>query len=185
MGRRARARVRGQVIAQLRPADRGEHRDAGALVTREIGKPIAEARGEVQEISTPATSSSARAAGSTARPCPSEMPDKQLFTFRAPGRRRRRDHRRQLPGRGAVLVHRAGPALRQRGRLEAGRVLRRVASDAFVRALRARRRTRRGASTSCTPTDRTLRRSRRRRWTSGWSTRSGFTGSSDGRPADR
>ena len=41
-----------------------------------------------------------------------------------PGRRRRDHHRRQLPRRGPVLVPRAGDPVRQRGRVEAGRVLR-------------------------------------------------------------
>ena len=60
-----------------------------------------------------------------------------------PGRRRRDHHRRQLPGRGAVVVPRPGDPVRQRGRLEAGRVLaraRRRARAAVPRRRRARRR---------------------------------------------
>ena len=41
-----------------------------------------------------------------------------------PGRRGSGDHRGKLPGRGAVLVHRPRAAVRQRRRVEAGRVLR-------------------------------------------------------------
>ena len=55
-----------------------------ALVTREIGKPMAESLGEVQEISDTCDffiSEGRRLYGQTV---PSEMPDKQLFTFREP-----------------------------------------------------------------------------------------------------
>src|SRR5690606_602815 len=55
-----------------------------ALVTREVGKPIAEARGEVQEIIDTCDfflGEGRRLYGETV---PSEMPDKQLFTFRTP-----------------------------------------------------------------------------------------------------
>ena len=54
------------------------------LVTREVGKPIAEARGEVQEIVDTCDfflGEGRRLYGETV---PSEMPDKQLFTFRTP-----------------------------------------------------------------------------------------------------
>jgi acyl-CoA reductase-like NAD-dependent aldehyde dehydrogenase len=54
------------------------------LVTREIGKPIAESRGEVQEAIDTCiffASEGRRLYGQTV---PSEMPDKQLFTYRVP-----------------------------------------------------------------------------------------------------
>ncbi len=47
---------------------------------------------------------------------PREMPDKQLFTFRGAGGRRRHRHRGELPGRGPLLVPRAGAPVRERGR---------------------------------------------------------------------
>ena len=55
-----------------------------ALITREIGKPIRESRGEVQEVVDTCNfflSEGRRLYGQTV---PSEMPDKQLFTFRTP-----------------------------------------------------------------------------------------------------
>ena len=44
------APVRGQVIANLGALVRANKEALAQIVTREIGKPIAEARGEVQEI---------------------------------------------------------------------------------------------------------------------------------------
>jgi aldehyde dehydrogenase (NAD+) len=54
------------------------------LVTREVGKPYVESLGEVQEIVDTCdffTGEGRRLYGQTV---PSEMPDKQLFTFRMP-----------------------------------------------------------------------------------------------------
>jgi alpha-ketoglutaric semialdehyde dehydrogenase len=63
----------------------GENKQALArLITREIGKPYAEALGEVQEVIDTCiffASEGRRLYGMTV---PSEMPDKQLFTFRDP-----------------------------------------------------------------------------------------------------
>ena len=56
-----------------------------------------------------------------------------------PGRRRRDHHRRQLPGRGALLVPRPGDPVRQRRRLEAGRVLARARGRARAAVPRRRR----------------------------------------------
>ncbi len=67
------------------------------------------------------------------------------------GRRRRHHHGGQLPRRGAVLVPRAGAALRQRRRVEAGRVRRRPRRRADPH-LRRGRPARRACSTPCTPT---------------------------------
>jgi aldehyde dehydrogenase (NAD+) len=62
-----------------------ENKEALAqLVTREVGKPIGESRGEVQEIIDTCDfflGEGRRLYGETV---PSEMPDKQLFTFRVP-----------------------------------------------------------------------------------------------------
>jgi aldehyde dehydrogenase (NAD+) len=59
------APVRGRAIQQLGRLVESNPEALARSITREIGKPIAESRGEVQEVSTPATSSSPRAAGST------------------------------------------------------------------------------------------------------------------------
>jgi acyl-CoA reductase-like NAD-dependent aldehyde dehydrogenase len=78
------APVRGQVIQHLGELMRANQEPLARLITREIGKPIAESRGEVQEaIDTCAffQSEGRRLYGMTV---PSELPDKQLFTFRTP-----------------------------------------------------------------------------------------------------
>jgi aldehyde dehydrogenase (NAD+) len=78
------APVRGQVIANIGRLVAANFEALAQLVTREIGKPIAEARGEVQEIVDTCdffTGEGRRLYGHTV---PSEMPDKQLFTFRVP-----------------------------------------------------------------------------------------------------
>src|SRR3954447_6446886 len=75
---------RGQVIANVGRLMTANRERLAALVTREIGKPIAEARGEVQEIIDTCdyfVGEGRRLYGQTV---PSEMPDKQLFTFRRP-----------------------------------------------------------------------------------------------------
>ncbi len=54
------------------------------LVTREIGKPIAEARGEVQEIIDTCDFFLGEGRRLYGQTVPSEMPDKALFTFRNP-----------------------------------------------------------------------------------------------------
>ena len=93
------------------------------LVTREIGKTYTESLGEVQEVIDTCdffTGEGRRLYGQTV---PSEMPDKQLFTFRMPVGGCGDHNGRQLPDRRPFLVHSARPRLRQRGRLETGRVL--------------------------------------------------------------
>ena len=129
-------------------------------MTREIGKPFAEARGEVQEIVDTCDFFLGEGRRLYGQTVPSEMPDKQLFTFRVPGRRRGDHHRRQLPGRRPVLVPRARAAVRQRGRLEARRVRRRLARRA-VRAVPARRPARRRAQPRARRRRRHLRRAER------------------------
>jgi aldehyde dehydrogenase (NAD+) len=78
------APVRGQVIASIGRIVAANKEALAALVTREVGKPLAEARGEVQEIIDTCDffiGEGRRLYGETV---PSEMPDKQLFTFRVP-----------------------------------------------------------------------------------------------------
>jgi aldehyde dehydrogenase (NAD+) len=78
------APVRGGVVANLGQLVQDNAESLAALVTREIGKPTAEARGEVQEIVDTCRfflGEGRRLYGETV---PSEMPDKQLFTFREP-----------------------------------------------------------------------------------------------------
>src|ERR671911_97202 len=54
------------------------------LITREIGKPYPEALGEVQEIIDTCDFFLGEGRRLYGQTVPSEMPDKQLFTFRAP-----------------------------------------------------------------------------------------------------
>src|SRR5690349_15998228 len=78
------APARGRVIAQVGRLFESNKEALSQLVTREVGKPIAESRGEVQEIIDTCDfflGEGRRLYGETV---PSEMPDKQLFTFRAP-----------------------------------------------------------------------------------------------------
>ena len=78
------APVRGQVIASIGRIVEANKATLAALVTREVGKPYAEALGEVQEIVDTCDfflGEGRRLYGETV---PSEMPDKQLFTFRVP-----------------------------------------------------------------------------------------------------
>jgi acyl-CoA reductase-like NAD-dependent aldehyde dehydrogenase len=76
--------VRGQVVGAIGRIVAANKEALARLVTREVGKPIAEARGEVQEIIDTCDfflGEGRRLYGETV---PSEMPDKQLFTFRTP-----------------------------------------------------------------------------------------------------
>jgi aldehyde dehydrogenase (NAD+) len=76
--------VRGRVIAAAGRIVEANKEALARLVTREIGKPYAEARGEVQEIIDTCDfflSEGRRLYGQTV---PSEMTAKQLFTFRVP-----------------------------------------------------------------------------------------------------
>ena len=139
-GRRCRRRSAAAAIAHIGRLVEDNAEALARLVTARDRQAVRARRSaRSARSSTPATSSSARGAGSTARPCPARCRDKQLFTFRKPVGRGRGDHRRQLPGRRAVLVHRARAAGRQHRRLEAGRV-RRGRLGGLPRALRPRRR---------------------------------------------
>jgi alpha-ketoglutaric semialdehyde dehydrogenase len=78
------APVRGGVIKNLGRLVEDNKEALARLVTREIGKPYAESLGEVQEVVDTCDfflSEGRRLYGQTV---PSEMPDKQLFTFRTP-----------------------------------------------------------------------------------------------------
>src|SRR5204862_5976099 len=78
------APARGRVIAQVGRLVEANKERLAAIVTREIGKPYAESLGEVQEVVDTCDfflSEGRRLYGQTV---PSEMPDKQLLTFRTP-----------------------------------------------------------------------------------------------------
>jgi alpha-ketoglutaric semialdehyde dehydrogenase len=78
------APVRGEVIANVAHLVRENKRELAAYVTREVGKTAAEALGEVQEVIDTCEfflGEGRRLYGMTV---PSEMPDKQLMTFRMP-----------------------------------------------------------------------------------------------------
>src|SRR5690349_4652106 len=78
------APVRGRAIAYIGRLVEDNKQALADLVTREIGKPYAEALGEVREIIDTCDfflGEGRRLYGETV---PSEMPDKQLFTFRNP-----------------------------------------------------------------------------------------------------
>ncbi len=78
------APIRGRAIQLVGRLVEDNKEALARLVTREIGKPYAESLGEVQEIVDTCdffVSEGRRLYGQTV---PSEMPDKQLFTFRMP-----------------------------------------------------------------------------------------------------
>ena len=75
---------RGQVIANVGRLMTANKDRLAALVTREIGKPLAEALGEVQEIIDTCDFFLGEGRRLYGQTVPSEMPDKQLFTFRRP-----------------------------------------------------------------------------------------------------
>src|SRR5919202_857566 len=78
------APIRAQVIKKIGRIVENNKEALARLVTLEIGKPYVEALGEVQEIVDTCdffTGEGRRLYGQTV---PSEMPDKQLFTFRNP-----------------------------------------------------------------------------------------------------
>jgi aldehyde dehydrogenase (NAD+) len=78
------APVRGRAIQQLGRLVEDNAETLARLITHEIGKPLKESRGEVQEVIDTCTfflGEGRRLYGMTV---PSEMPDKQLFTFRVP-----------------------------------------------------------------------------------------------------
>src|SRR5512132_382634 len=78
------APVRGRAIQQLGRLVEDNKEALSRLVTREIGKPYAESLGEVQEIVDTCNFFVGEGRRLYGQTVPSEMSDKQLFTFRTP-----------------------------------------------------------------------------------------------------
>src|SRR5215472_10719011 len=78
------APVRGRAIAHIGRLIEDNKQALARLVTREIGKPYPEALGEVQEIIDTCDFFLGEGRRLYGQTVPSEMPDKQLFTFRNP-----------------------------------------------------------------------------------------------------
>ncbi len=78
------APARGRVIAAVGRLVEANKVTLAALITREIGKPYAEALGEVQEVVDTCDFFLGEGRRLYGQTVPSEMPAKQLFTFRAP-----------------------------------------------------------------------------------------------------
>ncbi len=78
------APVRGRAIAHIGRVVEANATSLARLVTREIGKPYAEALGEVREIVDTCDFFLGEGRRLYGQTVPSEMPDKQLFTFRNP-----------------------------------------------------------------------------------------------------
>src|SRR3712207_3445483 len=78
------APARGRVIANVGRIVEANKEALAALVTREVGKPYPESLGEVQEIVDTCDFFIGEGRRLYGQTVPSEMPDKQLFTFRMP-----------------------------------------------------------------------------------------------------
>lgn len=78
------APVRGRAIMAMSRIVEANKEALARLVTRELGKPYAEALGEVQEIIDTCDFFLGEGRRLYGQTVPSEMPDKQLFTFRVP-----------------------------------------------------------------------------------------------------
>jgi acyl-CoA reductase-like NAD-dependent aldehyde dehydrogenase len=78
------APVRGRAIQQVGRLVEDNKEALARLVTREIGKPYGESLGEVQEIIDTCNFFLGEGRRLYGQTVPSEMPDKQLFTFRVP-----------------------------------------------------------------------------------------------------
>jgi acyl-CoA reductase-like NAD-dependent aldehyde dehydrogenase len=78
------APVRGRVVASIGRIVEANKESLARLVTRELGKPYREALGEVQEIIDTCDFFLGEGRRLYGQTVPSEMPDKQLFTFRVP-----------------------------------------------------------------------------------------------------
>jgi aldehyde dehydrogenase (NAD+) len=76
--------VRGRAIAHIGRLVEANATALARLVTREVGKPYAEALGEVREIVDTCDFFLGEGRRLYGQTVPSEMPDKQLFTFRNP-----------------------------------------------------------------------------------------------------
>ena len=78
------APVRGRSIQHLGRLVEQNFEALAQLITREIGKPIKESRGEVQEVVDTCNFFLGEGRRLYGQTVPSEMPEKQLFTFRTP-----------------------------------------------------------------------------------------------------
>ncbi len=78
------APTRGRTIQQIGRIIESNKEALAKLVTREIGKPYAEALGEVQEMVDTCDFFLGEGRRLYGQTVPSEMPDKQLFTYRRP-----------------------------------------------------------------------------------------------------
>lgn len=78
------APVRGRVVASIGRLVEANAEELARLVTEEIGKPYAEALGEVREIVDTCDFFLGEGRRLYGQTVPSEMPDKNLFTFRNP-----------------------------------------------------------------------------------------------------
>jgi aldehyde dehydrogenase (NAD+) len=78
------APVRGRAIAHIGRLVEANAQALARLITREIGKPYAEALGEVREVVDTCDFFLGEGRRLYGQTVPSEMPDKQLFTFRNP-----------------------------------------------------------------------------------------------------
>jgi aldehyde dehydrogenase (NAD+) len=78
------APIRGRLIAYIGRLVEANKEQLATIVTREVGKPYAEALGEVQEIVDTCDFFLGEGRRLYGQTVPSEMPDKQLFTFRNP-----------------------------------------------------------------------------------------------------
>ncbi|MFA9428674.1 aldehyde dehydrogenase family protein [Egicoccus sp. AB-alg2] len=78
------APIRGVAIGDLGRIIANNKEALARLVTREIGKPYTEALGEVQEVIDTCVFFASEGRRLYGQTVPSEMPDKQLFTFREP-----------------------------------------------------------------------------------------------------
>ena len=78
------APIRGRVMAEIGRLVEANAEALARLVTREVGKPYAEARGEVQEIVDTCDFFLGEGRRMYGETVPSEMHDKALFTFRMP-----------------------------------------------------------------------------------------------------
>jgi alpha-ketoglutaric semialdehyde dehydrogenase len=78
------APVRGRAVAAMGRIVEANKEPLARLVTRELGKPYGESLGEVQEIIDTCDFFLGEGRRMYGQTVPSEMPDKQLFTFRVP-----------------------------------------------------------------------------------------------------
>jgi alpha-ketoglutaric semialdehyde dehydrogenase len=78
------APVRGRAVQQLGRLVEENKESLARIITREIGKPVKESLGEVQEVIDTCTFFANEGRRLYGQTVPSEMSDKQLFTFRMP-----------------------------------------------------------------------------------------------------